>query len=104
LVERTVRTFRQRAITANRAEMARANADPRALWTGYDLIEQGMRAGLAMVTGACVEPRDEYQQQGYRRMQNLAPELGYERRPPAGLGQSFLHVHFERGTIRPDDE
>jgi hypothetical protein len=93
-----VRTFRQRAIVANHAEMERANNTPMALWTGFDELEAQMRTGVAMAVAVCVEPRDAYQRAAYHRLQNLAPRIGYERRPPAGMGLSFLHPHFERST------
>lgn len=89
-------TFRQRAIAANAAELARANTTPDAMWTGYDDIEAQMRAGLAMACGVAVLPADTYQYAAYNRLQNLAPQLGYERRPPAPHGTSCVHLHFER--------
>jgi hypothetical protein len=95
-----VKTFRQRAIEANAAERDRANTDPKALWTGYEELAARMMAGReAMVEGVAVLPATPEQYVEYNRLQNMAPALGYERRPPAPHGASCVHLHFER---RPD--
>lgn len=73
------------------------NANPKqGGWTGFDILEAQMRRGDIMAEHPAVEPRDAYQRAAYHRLQNLAPQLGYERRPPAPFGLGLLHLHFEK--------
>lgn len=65
-------------------------------WCGYSAIEAQMRAGEHMAEGVCVDPRTPAQYAAYHRLQNLAPLLGYERRPPSPHGLGCVHIHMER--------
>lgn len=92
-----IRDYKARSGERLNAGNAAWNNDPtKGGWTGFDAIEAQMRAGVHMAEGVCVEPRTAAQYAAYHRLQNLAPQLGFERRPPSPHGLGCVHIHMER--------